>query len=180
MARLNADAYLQVTSFGVQVIGLPFHDSTVLLIIINGIGVPARLAPAWIADKYGQLNTIVPVAWCVAIVAWTWVAVHDVAGTCVFVCFYGILIAAFQCLLPPTVASLTSDLSKIGTRLGMVFSCMGLAALTGPPIGGAIQVAQGGSYTGSQCWSATASLICAVLVTLARVSRAERQLKVKV
>ena len=98
---------------------------------------------------------------------------HDVAGIYVFVCFYGIIVAALQCLIPPTVASLTTDMRKIGTRMGMVFSCMGFAALTGPPIGGAIQSAQGGSYVGAQIMFAFASLICAVVFVVMRMVKAE-------
>ena len=161
-------------------IGLPFSKSTSLLILLNGIGIPARLIPGLIADKFGQLNTIVPISWCLVLVAWNWIPVSNVAGLYVWVCFYGINIAALQCLIPPTVASLTSDMRVIGTRLGMVFSCMGLAGLTGPPIGGAIQGAMNGDYLGAQIWSAASSMICAIVLTITRISKAERKLKVKV
>lgn len=113
------------------------------------------------------------------IIAWCWIAVDSVTGLYIFVCFYGIMVAALQCLLPPTVAALTSDMRVIGTRLGMVFAIMGFAALTGPPIGGAIQQTQGGSYLGAQAWSATSSLITGVLLTLARMSKANWKLKAK-
>ena len=149
-----------------------------MLILINGIGIPARLVPGLIADRWGPLNTIVPISCSLVLVAWTWIAVHDVTGLYVWVCFYGINVAALQCLIPPTVASLTSDMRVIGTRLGMVFSCMGLASLTGPPIGGALQGAMNGRYTGAQIWSAVSTMICAILLIITRISRAERKLRV--
>ena len=160
--------------------GLSFEKATTLLIIINGIGVPARLVPGYVADKVGQLNLMVPISWCLTTVAWVWLAVDNVTGLYVFVCFYGILAAALQCLLPPTVAALTSDLRVIGTRLGMVFAVMGFAALTGPPIGGAIQQAQHGIYTGAQAWSAASTVIAAAFFLVARMSRASWKLRAKV
>lgn len=159
---------------------MPFKEATTLLIIINGIGIPARLAPGYIADKVGQLNLLVPISWCLVSVAWSWLAVHTVAGLYVFVCIYGLLAASLQCLLPPTVAALTSDLRVIGTRLGMVFAVMGFAALTGPPIGGAIQQAQDGQYNGAQAWSAASTVVAAVFFTIARMARSEWKLRAKV
>lgn len=107
-----------VSSFGVEVLGLSFSKAAILLIIVNGIGVPARLVTAWAADKTGQLNLLVPLSWMFTIISWSWIAVHDIAGLYVFVCIYGLVVAALQCLFPPTVAALTSDLRVIGTRLG--------------------------------------------------------------
>ena len=62
----------------------------------------------------------------------------------------------------------------------MVFSCMGLAALTGPPIGGAIQGAMNGRYVGAQAWAAASSMIYAIVLTASRMSKAEGKLKAKV
>ena len=67
-----------------------------------------------------------------AIVSYTWLAVTDTAGFYVFTCFYGIINAAFQCLIPTAVASLTPNLNMVGTRLGMAFATISFAALTGP------------------------------------------------
>lgn len=62
----------------------------------------------------------------------------------------------------------------------VVFACMGVAALTGPPIGGAIQAAQGGDYIGAQAWAAGSTLICVVFFTLSRMHRAAWKLRAKV
>lgn len=157
-----------------------FKDSTNLLIIVNGIGIPARLLTGQIADKFGQLNTAVPLACCVAIVAWCWIAVHDEAGVYAYVCVYGLIVSAFQCLIPPVTASIMPDLTKIGSRVGMVFSIMGFAALTGPPLGGALISKEGGSYLGAQCWSAASCFICATLIIATRMVQAKGKIKVKV
>jgi len=154
------------------VAGLNYGSSTILVIIINGVGVPARVIPPYFADKVGQLNMAVPIIASMVIVAYSWLAVKDIAGLYVFTCFYGLTSAAFQCLLPSTVASITPDMNMIGTRLGMAFSTLSFAALTGPPLGGALQSAMGGSYTGASVWAATSTLIAAVLIGGSRVAKA--------
>lgn len=158
---------------------MDYTASTLLVIIINGAGFPARVIPPYFADKVGQLNMLVPTLFCLTIVAYSWLAVDNVAGLYVFTCFYGLVSAAFQCLIPSTVASITPDLSMVGTRLGMAFSTLSFAALTGPPIGGALQSTMGGDYTGASVWAATAVLVCAVLFVFARTSKAGLKLRVK-
>ncbi|KAK3096348.1 hypothetical protein LTR53_019363, partial [Teratosphaeriaceae sp. CCFEE 6253] len=138
-----------IASFGVQTVNLPFSASTSLVIIINAVGVPARVIPPYFADRTGQLNICVPTVFCMTILAYCWLGVHNVAGLYAFTVCYGLVSASFQCLVPSTIASLTPDLKMVGTRLGMAFSTLSFAALTGPPIGGALQSAMGGRYTGA-------------------------------
>ena len=163
-----------------QSIGLTFKSSTVLLIIVNGIGIPARLLTGQIADRIGVLNTILPLSYCVAIVAWSWLAVSTAPGVYAYVSVYGFIVSAFQCLIPPTTASIMDDMTMIGSRLGVVFSIMGFAALTGPPLGGALISVMGGRYLAAQGWSAASCTLCAGIVTFMRFKRAKGRLKVKV
>jgi len=158
---------------------MPFSSSTILVMIINGVGVPSRLIPPYFADKIGPVNILVPVLFGTAIAAYAWLAVHNTAGLYVFTAMYGLIQAAFQCLIPTTVASMTSDLNKVGTRLGMTFSVLSFAALTGPPIGGALLAASNGSYVSGQAWAASATLIGAFLALASRASKVGWKLKVK-
>lgn len=148
------------------------------MVILNGVGFPARVIPPFFADKYGPVNTIVPILFALSLVSYTWLAVSNVTGYYVFTVVYGITSAAFQCLIPTTVASLTPDLNMVGTRLGMAFSAVSFAALTGPPIGGALQAADGGRFVAPQIWAATAALFCAVLVLAAKVKKAGWTMKI--
>ncbi|OQO06447.1 hypothetical protein B0A48_08230 [Cryoendolithus antarcticus] len=161
--------FYYIASFGVQVIGLSYASSTLLIIIINGVGLPFRVIPPLLSDRYGPLNIILPALFATALVAFTFVAVHDTIGLYLFTIFYGITTAAFQCLLPVTVASLTTNLNMVGTRLGMAFSAISFAALTWPPIGGAIIGLQHGKYQGAQIWAAVSALAGALLMLTARV-----------
>ena len=152
-------------------IHLPYTTSTTLVILINGVGFPARIIPPFFADRFGPLNVLIPSLFSLALITYTWLAINSAAGYYTFTIFYGIVSAAFQCLIPTTVASLTSDLSLVGTRLGMTFATISFAALTGPPIGGALQSLGGGSFVAPQIWAATSSLLCAGLVLTARVKK---------
>lgn len=159
--------------------GLNYSDSTTLVIIINGVGVPSRIIPPYFADRTGQMNILVPAMLCLTVVSYCWLAVHSIAGLYVFTVLYGLISAAFQCLIPSTVASITPSLNMVGTRLGMAFSTLSFAALTGPPIGGALQSAMGGSYTGASIFAATSMLVCFTLIAAARVTKVGWKLKKK-
>ncbi|KAK6433534.1 hypothetical protein LTR95_010287 [Oleoguttula sp. CCFEE 5521] len=161
--------FYYIASFAVQAIGLSYTKSTLLIILLNGVGIPFRVLPPLLSDRYGPLNIMLPALCATTLVAFVFVAVHDIAGLYVFTSFYGATTAAFQCLLPVTVASLTGNLNMVGTRLGMAFSAISFAALTWPPIGGAILGLQHGKFQGAQIWAAVSALVGTLLVLAARV-----------
>jgi len=161
-----------IVSYGRDVLGLSYSHSVTLLIVLNGIGIPARIVAGHVADQYfGPLNTFIPIVLANAILAYCWLAVSDVGSLYAFACFYGLINAAWQSLLPTTIASLTPDLRKTGTRLGMAFSVISLASLTGPPIGGAMIGLDGRGYLAPQLWAATAMLLASLLLAAARVTK---------
>ncbi|KAJ4062767.1 hypothetical protein NW753_004235 [Fusarium oxysporum] len=168
--------FYYLASFGQQEVGMSFADSSLITTIINAVGLPTRVLIPVLADRIGPLNTIAPAALCVAIVAYTWVAVHDVAGVYIFSIFYGIASGAFQSLMPTGVASITTRLDTIGTRMGMCFSLVSFAGLSGPPIGGLLQDR---SLTGAHIWAALSSTLCAVLLVLARVLKVGWKVKTR-
>ncbi|TKA82567.1 hypothetical protein B0A55_01196 [Friedmanniomyces simplex] len=113
------------------------------------------------------------------ITAYSWLAVASLPGLYAFTTVYGLVSAAFQCLIPSTVASLTPDLRMVGSRLGMAFSTLSFAALTGPPIGGALQSAMGGQYWGATVFAATSTAVCFGLMGAARVAKVGWGLRAK-
>lgn len=140
---------------------------------------PARVAVPILADIIGPVNVIALAGLYVSIVAFSWLAVKDVTGVYVFTVFYGIASGSFQCLMPTGVASITKRLDKVGTRLGMCFTIVSVAGLTGPPIGGLLQSASGGSFKGAQAWAAISSLLCGVLLITTRVLKVGWKVNVK-
>lgn len=155
----NYYTFYYIASFGTQVLGMSYATASVLVIIINGAGMPFRVIPPMFADRIGPLNVLLPVTFLWTVVAFCWLAVHHTTDYYVFTAFYGIASGSFQCLIPTTVASITKRLDKVGTRLGMAFSIVSFASLTGPPIGGAIQRANENSFTGAQAWAAFMTIL---------------------
>lgn len=47
----------QVASFARDELGMPYTESLNLVIIVNGVGLPARILPGFVADRFiGVLN----------------------------------------------------------------------------------------------------------------------------
>lgn len=64
---------------------------------------------------------------------------------------------------------MTTDISKIGVRTGMVFSIISIACLTGPPIAGALIQAGNGSFLYAQIFGGTTVSVGTGVLVLARV-----------
>lgn len=99
--------------------GLSYASSSILVIVINGAGLPFRVVTPLFSDRFGPLNVMVPVTFAWTITAFCWLAVSNVPGMYAWTVVYGGLSGAFQCLTPTTVASITPSLDKVGTRMGM-------------------------------------------------------------
>lgn len=140
--------------------------------IMNGLGLVGRLIPSYLADlKFGPFNTIIPFAFISGIILYCWSLVHDISGLYAFSITYGLLAASFQGLFPSTLASLTSDMSKVGVRNGMGFSLAGIATLTGPPLAGALIQKNGGSYFIAQMWGASMIMVGGLVMIAGRISK---------
>ena len=155
---------------------MSFADSSILTTIINAVGLPTRVLIPFVADRIGPLNTIAPAGLCVAIVAYTWLAVHNETGVYLFSIFYGIASGAFQSLMPTGVASITKRLDTIGTRMGMCFSLISFAGLSGPPIGGSLQSK---SLAGAHVWAVLSSTLAAAFLVVARVLKVGWKVKTR-
>jgi MFS family permease len=169
MVRISLTSLL-IASYGIQRLGLPYASAAILVMIVNGAGIPARIAVPFLADRVGPLNMITLSMICLAIVIACWSAVSSITGLFAFTAVLGVVSGAFQSLMPTTVASITKRLDTVGTRLGMAFSVASFASLTGPPIGGAIQAT--GGFTAAQIWAAISAVAAAALLVTSRWFRA--------
>jgi predicted MFS family arabinose efflux permease len=173
-------AFYYVGAFGRTNIGLTYSDSTNLIIVTNGAGILGRLIPAYLADRYfGPLNTIIPLTLGASLMMFCWSAVHSAAGLYAFAVLYGIFSNGVQGLWPSTLSSLTPDLSKTGVRIGMGFTVVSFACLTGPPLGGAL-IARAHGYIGAQIWGGLTFLLGAVILVLARFLKTGTTMKAKI
>ncbi|KAM0229204.1 hypothetical protein ACHAP5_011729 [Fusarium lateritium] len=135
-------------------------DSFLMLIAINAVGIPGRMITAFLADRYfGAINVFIPTIFSAALCLYMWSQVHTLTGGFVWVSIFGYFGAAIQSLFPSCCASLTSDLSKAGTRIGMIFSIISFAALTGSPLAGKLMQATGGNYLAAQIWGGSSMIL---------------------
>jgi MFS family permease len=129
-----------------------------IIAILNATSVFGRITPGLVADRFGSLNTIIPMALSAAILAYAWMGIKNIAGTIVFACLYGFASGAIVSLPPTIVARLSPNMSIVGTRMGMCFTFAGLGLLIGNPIAGALLDLERGVF-----WKA--ELFSAVMVT---------------
>lgn len=79
-----------------------------------------------------------------------WIGVHSTGALFTFAAIYGAGSAGSQSLFPATLSSLTTDMSKAGVRMGMGFSVVSFACLTGPPLAGALIQNNNGNFLHAQ------------------------------
>ncbi|CZT03448.1 related to monocarboxylate transporter [Rhynchosporium graminicola] len=167
-------------SFGRNIVGIDNKAAASLILIINGVGVAGRIVPALLAPRLGPLNLMIPLTFLPALILFCWASVHTQASLLLFDIFYGFLMASGQGMLPPSLGSLTKDLSKVGVRFGMVFSICGFALLIGQPLAGALIEANGGVYLYAQMYSGTCMMLGVVFMVAARTRIVGWNLKVKI
>lgn len=150
-------AFYYIGSFGHNILNITNVDSINNILILNGVGIFGRIIPNHLADRcFGPLNTLIPFAFATGLLLYCWAAVTSAKALTVFAVFYGLFAAGIQGLFPATVSSLTTDLSKAGVRMGMVFSAVSFASLTGSPLAGALIQNENGRYLGAQMWAGSA------------------------
>jgi hypothetical protein len=142
-----------------------------MLLIMNVVGLPGRIIPALVADRLiGPLNTLIILAVMCSILLYCWIAVSSLPGLTAFVVFYGFVNGGVQGLFLSALSTLTKDLTKMGTRFGMVCSIVAFSAVIGAPIAGAIIDAGHGSFFGVQVFGGTAAVLGAGILAVARGS----------
>lgn len=153
---------------------LDYTESLNLLLVLNGVGLAGRLVPNYFADRVGPLTIMAPACLGTAVTLLAWMAVDTKAGMYAWTVVYGIVAGGIQSLFPAGLSSLTSDLRRRGTRMGMTFTIVSFAVLTGNPIAGAIITAQGGRYWGAQLFTGLSLVVGMSLICAARVARQRR------
>ncbi|KAN0122157.1 MFS monocarboxylate transporter [Hyaloscypha variabilis] len=167
-------------SFGRDIIHIGTKDASSLLLIINGVGVCGRVIPAIVAARFGPLNLMIPLSLISGLILFCWAGVSNHTEIIVFDVFYGFIMASAQGMLPPALGSLTDDLSKMGVRMGMVFSICGFAVLIGNPLAGALITRDGGRYLYAQMFAGAAMTLGVLFLTAARVLKSGWSIQARV
>lgn len=173
-------AFFYLGSFARNTIDVPLGESINLLIILNAVGILGRVLPNYIADRYtGPINVMIPMVTASAVIVFCMIQVRDRVGLYVWAIAYGIPSASIQSLFPAVLGSLTSDLRKAGVRMGMIFTIVSFAVLTGPPIEGLLIQKGGGRYLYAQLFAGMTLTIGTVLMTAARIAKTGWTLKAR-
>lgn len=165
---------------------------------MNGVGLPGRIIPNYVASKVtGPLNLMIIFSGISSVIMFCWIVVDTVTGVWVFAVIYGVFAAGCQSLFPATATSLTTDPKLAGVRLGMCFSVVAFAVLSGecfrwkilvvwltmcagPPIAGALIEQNNGDYLYMQLWAALSMTIACAMLVAARKAKTGWALGVKV
>ncbi|KAI9725412.1 MAG: hypothetical protein M1828_003262 [Chrysothrix sp. TS-e1954] len=162
-------AIFYIGSFAENRDGFSYTDSINLIITINIVGVPGRIVPALISDNYlGPLNTLMPTVLIAAVLLFAWTGIHTSTSTYVFAAIYGLPSAGIQTLWPTALALFAKDLKQTGTRIGMGYSIVSFAALTGSPLGGALVSIDKENYLYAQCWAGSSMVLGVAFIIAAR------------
>ncbi|KAL0633375.1 hypothetical protein Q9L58_007749, partial [Maublancomyces gigas] len=161
-------------------IGVHPEDSFNTIITMNAVGILGRLLPNYLADRYfGCLNVFAPITIITGVIVICWMAVDSYSGLTAFIVVCGIFAAGVQALFPASVAALTNDPRKAGTRIGMSFTVVSLGCAVGAPISGALVGAMDGSFRYAQIFCGLVLILGGLSLGAARVAKTGLILRAK-
>ncbi|KAL2784615.1 major facilitator superfamily domain-containing protein [Aspergillus keveii] len=173
-------AFFYIQVYATEVLDISQEAGATLIIITNALGIPVRAPLGYLADRYiGPLNCLIPCVALCGILIFAWAAVHTVTELYVFAVFYGLVSAAAMALFVGTVPSLTKDLDKIDTRVGMALTMISFGPLTGPSVAGTLIARTGGEYLAAQMWAGAALIVAVFALVGARITISGPQLRAK-
>lgn len=161
-----------VHGLGGQTVGL------YLVAIMNASSILGRLSPSLVANRIGPVQTLFCTVTCTAITVFGWIGTTQGWGNIAFAVFFGFFSGGIVALPAVVLTSFTSDLGRLGTRLGMSSVLNALGSLIGAPLGGAILNATG-KYIGIQLWAGCVILVCASCLLALRFALTGPVLKAK-
>ncbi|KAK3114055.1 hypothetical protein LTR53_007986 [Teratosphaeriaceae sp. CCFEE 6253] len=173
-------AFFYVGSYGRDQLGMTYQESINLLLTMVCVGFFWRLVPNYFADRFGPLNVLLPFVFLCGIMMYGWIGIHRPATLYDFAAIYGSGSAGIQSMWPAALASLNTDISKTGVRMGMGFSLVSFACLTGPPLAGALIQQKDGDYLYALVWAGTCFMIGGGLIIGARISKVGWRLRCRI
>ena len=156
----------QIKPVAKDVVHVSSSTSLDLLLVVNALGLAGRVVPALVADHLlGPLNTLIVTVAVSGISVYLWAAIDTLAGMWMFAVVYGFFGAGIQSMFPPALANSQADISKLGVRVGMVFSVMSIGCLCGTPLAGALISSNEGGCFYAQMFGRSV-MVCGALVLL--------------
>ncbi|GAB1217487.1 MFS sugar transporter [Aspergillus terreus] len=158
---------VQATAYGM---GLDLGNY--LIPVLNAASLFGRIFPGWLGDRMGTYNVQILMSIFSGTLALAlWIPAKGNAAMIVFAALYGFGSGAFVSLLPAMIAQI-SDMKEIGTRTGVEFAIMSVAALVSNPIGGKLIRYYPMDFTHLQIFCGVVLLGGACFFALARIALA--------
>jgi predicted MFS family arabinose efflux permease len=170
--------FFYLASYARDIQHLSYPDSLNLLLVLNGVGVVARLFPGFLALWLGTYNVFITLVAITSLTLYCWAAVSSLGGLYAWTVFFSLSMGGVQALFPAALAALKFDARKQGTRMGMLFAVIGFGCLIGPPISGVLIRNSDGDYVDAQMFSGSCMVAgLALLVAAREVKRGREGLK---
>lgn len=173
--------YYFISLYAIEVTGADESVANYLLAILNAGSFLGRLIPNWIAGHYGLINVQIIFGIISGVLAFALLAIKTTGGVIAFAVVYGFVSAPYVSLPIPIVTSLSPDKSVWATRLGMSFAIIGLGALIGSPVAGAILGdSSTRNWTGMIVWCGVMFFVSTAILISVRVMKVGSKILVKV
>lgn len=104
--------------------------------ILSSMGVLGRLSTFVFARTIGPLNTTVLATFICSVTLYSWISVTTEGSLIAFTLFYGFFSGLVGTFPPFIIPHLTNDFTRIGVRIGMAFTTVGLFVLISIPLAG--------------------------------------------
>ncbi|KAJ5921447.1 monocarboxylate permease mch4 [Penicillium verhagenii] len=173
--------YYFISLYATEVAGANENLANYMLPILNAGSFLGRLIPNWLAGRYGLMNVQIIFGVISAGLAFALLGIKTPGGVIAFAVVYGFVSAPYVSLPIPIVTSLSPDKSVWATRLGMSFAIIGLGALIGSPVAGAILGdSSNGNWSGLIVWCGVMFFTSAAILLTVRTMKVGFKLFVKV
>ncbi|KAK4703568.1 hypothetical protein P7C70_g2648, partial [Phenoliferia sp. Uapishka_3] len=148
--------------------GLSQTVSFYSLAILNAASVFGRTLPNALADKYGVFNLILPCCFSASVLIFAMFGATNAGGVIAFSIIFGFFSGGYVSLLSPVFITMSKSVSEIGVRVGYAFIIVGIAALIGTPICGALLVRTNNGFYAPIIFSGVATALGSGLLVVAR------------
>jgi MFS family permease len=147
-----------------------------ILTIINGGSVFGRLIPNFYGDLTGPLNISAPFILLCGVISFCWTTVHNVPSLILFCIFYGFSSGTFVSMTGPCLATLSPEMSLVGTHMGMSFGFGAFGLLIGNPVAG---VLLDSGWVGPAVFCGSCNMIAGICIIAARFNKTGLKFRVK-
>jgi MFS family permease len=147
--------FFNIQSYADQTLKMDEGSTSHILAVLN------------VADKVGALESSLFCAAVASVLCFCWLAINNVGGLVVFAIAYGCVSGTITGISPAVVANLSSDLTRVGRRIGICFGLASFGLLIGNPIATSLVGLQPTRFEKLQVFCGGTMLFSALILCLA-------------